>query len=113
LGKFINDEEFYHKTEKAIDDWNDLMADVKAGKGTVGKLWKDEDIYDQANDTIDRINNIVSKVERGEGSLGKFINDESLYEEAKKTLRNVRETSTVVREQTPMSVIGTAVGIAK
>ena len=69
--------------------------------------------YNQANDTINRVNNIVTKVERGEGTLGKFINDETLYQEARDTLRNIRETSTTVREQTPLSVIGTAVGIAK
>ena len=113
LGKLVNDEELYQKTERAIDDLSDLMADIKAGKGTIGKLWKDESLYNQANDTINRVNNIVTKVERGEGTLGKFINDESLYQEARDTLRNIRETSTTMREQTPLSVIGTAVGIAK
>jgi len=113
LGKLLTDESLYQEVKTTISDVNSILADIRAGKGTLGKLVQDETLYTQANETMARINNIIKKVEAGEGTLGKLITDESLYEEAKETLRNVRETSTVVREQTPISVIGTAVGVAR
>jgi len=113
FGKLINDETLYQEAKETVSDLKTLVADIKEGKGTLGKLYKDENMYEQAKEAIERLNRIVKKVEAGEGTLGKLVNDESLYEEVKETLRNVRETSTVVREQTPISVLGTAIGVAK
>ncbi|HDD35754.1 MAG TPA: MCE family protein [Candidatus Desulfofervidus auxilii] len=113
LGKFINDDTFYQDAKKTLDDFKTLVADLKAGKGTLGKLWKDESIYQEAKDAVERLNRIVKKVELGKGTLGKLINDDTLYKDVRETLRNVRETSNTMREQAPISVIGTAVGVVR
>ncbi|MDL1969599.1 MAG: MlaD family protein [Candidatus Desulfofervidaceae bacterium] len=113
LGKLLTDENLYEEVKTTISDIKTILADIKAGKGTWGKLLQDDTLYTRANDTMARIDDIVKKVKAGKGTLGKLITDESLYEEAKETLRNVRETSTTVREQTPISVIGTAIGVAR
>ena len=62
------------------------MADVNAGRGTLGRLVKDEAIYNDAraaiarfNTTAERIDNVVAGAQRGEGTLGKLITDEALY----------------------------------
>lgn len=113
LGKLFTDESLYQEVKTTISDVNSILANIKAGKGTLGKLLQDDTLYTRANDTITRMNNIVKKVEAGKGTLGKLITDETLYQEAKETLRNIRETSTVVREQAPISVIGTAISVAR
>ena len=56
---------------------------------------------------------MVRRTEAGHGTLGKLIVDESLYKEAKDAVRDIRKTSETVKEQTPISVIGTAVGVAR
>ncbi len=113
LGKLVKDDSLYKEAKSTIDNINAILADVRMGKGTVGKLVEDDSLYAQATNVINEINAIVKNVKGGKGTLGKLITDESLYEEARRTLRNIRETSATVRESTPLSVIGTAVGIAK
>jgi phospholipid/cholesterol/gamma-HCH transport system substrate-binding protein len=63
-----------------------IVADVNAGRGTLGKLVKDEAIYNDArtaiarfNTTAERIDNVVAGAQRGEGTLGKLITDDQLY----------------------------------
>ena len=73
----------YEGREKEIDA---IVADVNAGRGTIGKLLKDEAVYNEArtaiarfNTTTARIDNVVAGAQRGEGTLGKLITDEQLY----------------------------------
>jgi len=113
LGKLMKDESLYEELKKTLDNINVILADVRAGKGTLGRLLKDDSLYLQTAKIIGEINTLVKDIKGGKGTLGKLLTDESLYEEAKETLRNIRETSDVVREATPLSVISTAVGVAK
>ncbi len=113
LGKLVNDERLYQEVQTTLNNLNNILADVKAGKGTLGKLLKDDTLYVKASNIMDQVNEIVGNVKAGKGTLGKLITDDSLYEDARETLRNIRETSTTVREATPLSVIGTAVGVAR
>ena len=57
-----------------------MIADINAGRGTLGKLIKDEQIYNDAraaiarfNTTAERIDNIVAAAQRGEGTVGKLL----------------------------------------
>jgi phospholipid/cholesterol/gamma-HCH transport system substrate-binding protein len=112
LGKLVIDESFYHQANEAIISFNTLLNDIRSGKGSLGRLWTEDAIYLEAKEAVEGLNRIVKKVEKGEGTLGKFISDEGLYEEAKETLRNVSEATSSMRETAPITVIGTAIGVA-
>ena len=63
-----------------------LIADINAGRGTLGKLIRDEQIYNDAraaiarfNTTAERIDGMVAAAQRGEGTVGKLLQDETLY----------------------------------
>jgi len=69
-----------------MDQIDTIVADVNAGRGTLGRLVKDEAIYNDArtaiarfNTTAERIDNVVAGAQRGEGTLGKLITDDQLY----------------------------------
>ncbi|MBP9673792.1 MAG: MCE family protein [Bacteriovoracaceae bacterium] len=49
------------KTKAMMDDLNVIVADVKAGKGTVGKLLRDEQVVDQVNATLKGVRRIVNR----------------------------------------------------
>lgn len=113
LGKLINDDALYSKFKEGVDRLDNIIAKVESGQGTMGKLINDEGFYNQAKDTLDRINNMVKRTEAGEGTLGKLIADDSLYKETKEAVRDIKKTAETVKEETPISVIGTTVGIVK
>lgn len=65
-GSFMNDLEgikpILTNVDKAIADLREIVADVKAGKGTVGKLLRDEEVIDQVSETLSGVNRLVNRV---------------------------------------------------
>lgn len=75
-GSLMNDMEdlkpILANVNDASADLKTIMADVKAGKGTVGRLLRDEEVVDQVNQTLAGVNRIV-------GRVNNFKTDLSLY----------------------------------
>jgi len=75
-GSFMNDLEdigpILEKVDSAVSDMRIIMADMRAGKGTVGKLLRDEEVVDSVNQTLSGINQIVNRVNN-------FKTDVSIY----------------------------------
>ena len=74
------------RVNHSIDQIDSIVADVNAGRGTLGRLVKDEQIYNDAraaiarfNTAAERIDNVVAAAQRGEGTVGKLLRDETLY----------------------------------
>ncbi len=60
------------KVDTAVSDLKEIMADVKAGRGTVGKLLRDDEVVDQVSQTLSGINRIVSRVNRFKTDISIF-----------------------------------------
>jgi phospholipid/cholesterol/gamma-HCH transport system substrate-binding protein len=74
------------RVNHSIDQIDSIVAEVNAGRGTLGRLVKDEQIYNDAraaiarfNTAAERIDNVVAAAQRGEGNIGKLLTDETLY----------------------------------
>ncbi len=125
LGKLMTDETVYQEAKKtvetareaaeslkqAVDTLKNLSQQLEKGEGTLGKLIKDESLYQEAKDTIQSMKGIVEKVEKGEGTLGKLVSDDQLMKEAEKTMRKIQKAAESIEEQTPITVLGTLIGI--
>jgi len=125
LGKLITDGEIYQEARKTIETAKEAMEKVKEtaetlknvsetierGEGTLGKLIKDESLYQEAKETIQSVKGIAEKVEKGEGTLGKLVHDDSLIKETEKTLKKIQKSAEGIQEQTPITVLGTIIGI--
>lgn len=63
--------------ERTSNDLKIIMADVKAGKGTVGKLLRDDEVVDQVNITLAGVNRIVNRINNFKTNLQMFsgVND--------------------------------------
>jgi phospholipid/cholesterol/gamma-HCH transport system substrate-binding protein len=77
-----------------------MLADVRAGKGTLGKLVTDDQFYKQANEilakfnsTTEKLDRIAGDIEAGRGSLGKFIKDDKLHDDAQAAVASLRSIS--------------------
>ena len=125
LGKIINDDTLYQEAKKTVETLKNVSEKIEQGEGTLGKLINDESLYQEvketvnsaketmqsANDALQSVKEIAAKVEKGEGTLGKLVNDDTLMKETEKTLKKVQKTAEGVQEQTPITVLGTIIGI--
>ncbi|NWF91586.1 MAG: MCE family protein [Syntrophaceae bacterium] len=125
LGKVVNDDSLYQEARKAVETLKNVSEKIERGEGTLGKLIHDESLYQgvketvesakgtmqSANEAFQSVKQIAEKIEKGEGTLGKLVQDDTLMKEAEKTLKKVQKTAEGVQEQTPITVLGTIIGI--
>jgi phospholipid/cholesterol/gamma-HCH transport system substrate-binding protein len=139
LGKLITDDTVYEEAKKtvetareaaesakeAVETLKNLSEQIEKGEGTLGKLIKDETLYNDARelvqstketmqsakDAVDTVKGITEKVEKGEGTLGKLVSDDQLMKEAEKTMKKIQKAAESIEEQTPITVLGTLIGI--
>jgi phospholipid/cholesterol/gamma-HCH transport system substrate-binding protein len=88
-----NGTELAQKLSKLSDQLNEVVKDVRAGKGTVGRLFNDEALYNNLNATIRDAEEIAQQIKTGRGSAGKFIYDEAVYNNANEIAINLRKLS--------------------
>jgi phospholipid/cholesterol/gamma-HCH transport system substrate-binding protein len=139
LGKLIKDETIYQdaketvetvkeaaeSAKKAVDTLKDMSEKIERGEGTLGKLIKDESIYQEvketvhsaketmhsADETLQSVKEIAEKVEKGEGTLGKLLTDDQMMKDAEKTMKKIQRAAEGIEEQTPITVLGTILGL--
>ncbi len=125
LGRIIKDESLYQDAKKTMETLKNVSEKIDQGEGTIGKLIKDESLYQDVRDTVQSaketmksanealqsVKGIAEKVERGEGTLGKLVKDDTLIKETEKTLKKVQKSAEGIQEQTPITVLGTIIGL--
>ncbi|MCT4641684.1 MAG: MlaD family protein [Bacteriovoracaceae bacterium] len=73
--------------DKAVADIQDIVADVKSGKGTVGKLLRDEEVIDKVNETLSGVNRIVNRVTNFKADISLYAG--AAFDEGSRTELNV------------------------
>ena len=66
---------------KGLDDTTALIADLRAGKGTIGKLFTDDAAYREMEALMASAGRVTEAVQHGRGSLGRLLNDPKVYNE--------------------------------
>ena len=87
-------------TEQAgtgIADVTAMIADLRAGKGTVGKLLTDEAVYRDFNSLIAAADRVAQTVASGKGTMGKFANDPKVYDELHASVANLNAITTKLK----------------
>jgi phospholipid/cholesterol/gamma-HCH transport system substrate-binding protein len=76
-------------TERAkttLDQANDIIASIRAGKGTLGKLFADEAAYNDLDRLLLTSTRVAASLESTKGTAGRLINDPAVYDSLKKSL---------------------------
>jgi phospholipid/cholesterol/gamma-HCH transport system substrate-binding protein len=81
------------RLSKLSDQLNEVVKNVREGKGTVGRLFNDESLYNNLNATIRDAEELATQIKSGKGSAGKFIYDEALYNNANDIAANLKKLS--------------------
>jgi phospholipid/cholesterol/gamma-HCH transport system substrate-binding protein len=76
---------------------DNIMAQVEAGKGTLGRIIYDESLYKKADKSVDDIQNLIAYASAGKGSFGKLLMTDELYNTALGTLTKADQVVDDVR----------------
>ncbi len=89
-----------NQAKTSLEEANKLVADVRAGKGTMGKLFTDEAVYRQFDALLASANRVTSGLEGTRGSAGRLINDPALYDSMKKSIDDLDAAIAPLRSST-------------
>lgn len=83
--------------EQLLAQANDVVRDLRAGKGTVGKLFTDDQLYREFNAFVSSAEGVASAIQRGEGTLGQFVRNPAAYRRVEAALADLQEMTRRVR----------------
>lgn len=69
---------------------DNLLADVRAGRGTLGKIVTDDALYTEMQAFVAAAGNVTRSLESGKGTIGGLINDPAGYAALKTSLDNLQ-----------------------
>jgi phospholipid/cholesterol/gamma-HCH transport system substrate-binding protein len=68
----------------------ELMDNIKQGKGTIGKLLHDDAFYVNLNRAVLEFQDIGARVSKGDGTIARLLNDPKLYDDLRGATNNVQ-----------------------
>ena len=74
---------------KGIESINALVADVRAGRGTVGRLMTDQQLYDEMTRFVASANAVTASIRQGRGTIGTLLNDPGTANALQASLTNL------------------------
>ena len=75
----------------SLEDARLLIADVRAGKGTLGKLVTDDALYTELNQFVASAGDVTQKLSQGKGTAARLINDPAAFDALKASLENLQQ----------------------
>ncbi|MFN7979915.1 MAG: MlaD family protein [Vicinamibacterales bacterium] len=66
---------------ESLSEVGKLMADLRAGKGSMGKLLTDDAAYRDLDALMIATTRVAEAVQKGRGTMGRLVNDPKIYEE--------------------------------
>lgn len=78
---------------------NDMIRDLREGKGTAGRFLSDETLYVNLDTTVRQAEKLLASIREGEGSASRLINDPALYNQATETITQLRGISEQINTQ--------------
>lgn len=81
----------------SLEQLTGILADLRAGKGTIGKLFTDETMHKELNALLASSEAVIRGVRDGRGTLGKFANDPAAYNRLNASLADLQELTRGIR----------------
>jgi len=124
LGKLVNDSKLHDDLLAGVgeiklaaadartfmSDTKGIVADVKAGKGTLGLLLYDEATANSLKTSMTNLREVSNKLNSGQGTLGKLIADDSLYLNVQSTMKKADRALDGLGDQGPITAVGVVAG---
>ncbi len=76
---------------QSLGQINGLLADLRAGKGTVGKLFTDDDLYREINAFVVSAQQVAATLSNGDGTIGMLLKDPVAYTRLNSALGDLQQ----------------------
>lgn len=120
LGKLVNDPTLHDEllasvaeikraatdAQGFLSDTRGIIADVKAGKGTIGALLYDQPTADNLKFTMNNLRELSTKLNTGQGTLGKLLSDDTMYRDIQGLVKKADRALDGFGEQGPITSVG-------
>jgi phospholipid/cholesterol/gamma-HCH transport system substrate-binding protein len=77
------------RATESLDEARHLLADLRAGKGTVGRLFTDDALYRDLEAFVGAASAVAGELRRGDGTLARLIRDPRAYRALESALTNL------------------------
>jgi phospholipid/cholesterol/gamma-HCH transport system substrate-binding protein len=68
----------------------EILKNIRQGKGTVTKFFKDPLLYDNLKETTDELKALAGKVNHGEGTVGRLLNEDNVYVDLSSSVEDIK-----------------------
>lgn len=74
------------QAKDSLSEAQKLVAELRAGKGTMGRLFNDEKVYSDLDQLLASSTRVARGLEQSRGTAGRLLNDPGLYNSLKKSV---------------------------
>jgi phospholipid/cholesterol/gamma-HCH transport system substrate-binding protein len=77
----------------SLQDLQAILADVRAGRGTLGKFLTDEALYRELEGFVASAGRVTDAINQGKGTIGGLLQDPAAYDALRTSLENLQATT--------------------
>ena len=82
---------------EGIEELTQVLADIRAGRGTVGQLFTNDSLYRELDGLVAAAETVAEKVNSGRGTLGRLVNDPEAARALEASLKNLESVTASIR----------------
>jgi phospholipid/cholesterol/gamma-HCH transport system substrate-binding protein len=80
-----------------LEQATQLLADIRAGRGTVGQLFTNDMLYREVNAFVSAAEDVARNIGQGRGTLGRLVNDPAAARSLEASLANLEAVTARIR----------------
>jgi phospholipid/cholesterol/gamma-HCH transport system substrate-binding protein len=81
----------------AVDQMSALVADLRAGRGTLGQFLTDDRLYHELTALVTAAEDVAAGINQGHGTLGRLMNDPAAAKSLESSLDNLQVVTARIR----------------
>ena len=86
------------RIESLATNMDELLADIRDGKGTLGKLANDDTAYNNLTQVSADLKDILAKIKAGDGTVGKLVNSDEMHDQLKTAFSNLSDAADSLKQ---------------
>jgi phospholipid/cholesterol/gamma-HCH transport system substrate-binding protein len=80
-----------------IEELTAVLADIRAGRGTIGQLVTNDSLYRELNNLVAAAEEVARNVSSGRGTIGRLANNPAAAQALEATLQNLQDVTARIR----------------